>query len=41
VIAGTRGPQRATMKLDVDGHIMIEECDGNGPVMPRSTASRR
>ena len=32
VIAGTRGPQRATMKLDVDGRIMIEECDGNGPV---------
>jgi len=32
VIAGTRGPQRATMKLDIDGRIMIEECDGNGPV---------
>jgi 2-isopropylmalate synthase len=32
VIAGTRGPQRATMKLDVEGHTMIEECDGNGPV---------
>jgi 2-isopropylmalate synthase len=32
VIAGTRGPQRATMKLDVDGRIMIDECDGNGPV---------
>jgi 2-isopropylmalate synthase len=32
VIAGTRGPQRATMKIDVDGRIMIEECDGNGPV---------
>ncbi|MGA8227749.1 MAG: 2-isopropylmalate synthase, partial [Xanthobacteraceae bacterium] len=32
VIAGTRGPQRATMKLDGDGHIMIEECEGNGPV---------
>ncbi len=32
VIAGTRGPQRATMKLDVDGRIMIEERDGNGPV---------
>ena len=32
VIAGTRGPQRATMKLDVDGRIMIEECEGNGPV---------
>ena len=32
VIAGTRGPQRATMKLDVDGKAMLEECDGNGPV---------
>ncbi len=32
VIAGTRGPQRATMKLDVDGKALIEECEGNGPV---------
>jgi 2-isopropylmalate synthase len=32
VIAGTRGPQRATMKLDVEGKTMIDECDGNGPV---------
>ncbi|MGO9359151.1 MAG: 2-isopropylmalate synthase [Xanthobacteraceae bacterium] len=32
VIAGTRGPQRATMKLDVNGKAMIEECEGNGPV---------
>src|SRR5690348_8456178 len=32
VIAGTHGPQRATMKLDVDGKQMIEECEGNGPV---------
>jgi 2-isopropylmalate synthase len=32
VIAGTRGPQRATMKLDVDGQAMIEECEGNGPI---------
>src|SRR5256885_14776645 len=32
VIAGTRGPQRATMKLDVEGRQMIEECEGNGPV---------
>ncbi|MGA3140383.1 MAG: 2-isopropylmalate synthase [Xanthobacteraceae bacterium] len=32
VMAGTRGPQRATMKLDVDGRSMIEERDGNGPV---------
>jgi 2-isopropylmalate synthase len=32
VIAGTRGPQRATMKLDIDGRTVLEECDGNGPV---------
>jgi 2-isopropylmalate synthase len=32
VIAGTRGPQRATMKLDIEGRTVIEECDGNGPV---------
>jgi len=32
VIAGTRGPQRATMKVDVAGKAMIEECEGNGPV---------
>jgi 2-isopropylmalate synthase len=32
VIAGTRGPQRATMKLDIDGRQLIEECEGNGPV---------
>jgi 2-isopropylmalate synthase len=32
VIAGTRGPQRATMKLDIDGKSLIEERDGNGPV---------
>jgi 2-isopropylmalate synthase len=32
VIAGTRGPQRATMKLDIEGKQMIEECEGNGPV---------
>ncbi len=32
VIAGTHGPQRATMKLDVDGHTRIEEAEGNGPV---------
>jgi 2-isopropylmalate synthase len=32
VIAGTRGPQRATMKLDIDGKTGIEECEGNGPV---------
>src|SRR5437588_117637 len=32
VIAGTHGPQRATMKLDVEGQIRIEEAEGNGPV---------
>jgi 2-isopropylmalate synthase len=32
VIAGTHGPQRATMKLDVSGQIRIEEAEGNGPV---------
>src|SRR6185437_9173925 len=32
VIAGTRGPQRATLKLDVDGQVKIEEVEGNGPV---------
>ena len=26
------GPQRATMKLDVDGKIVTEEQEGNGPV---------
>ncbi len=32
VIAGTHGPQRATMKLNVDGVTKIEEAEGNGPV---------
>ena len=32
VIAGTRGPQRATMKLEVDGQVLTEEAEGNGPV---------
>ncbi|MGA7431818.1 MAG: alpha-isopropylmalate synthase regulatory domain-containing protein, partial [Xanthobacteraceae bacterium] len=32
VIAGTHGPQRATMKVDVAGKAMIEEREGNGPV---------
>ena len=32
VIAGTRGPQRATMRLDIDGRKATEEADGNGPV---------
>ena len=32
VVAGTRGPQRATMKLDVEGVSKIAEEEGNGPV---------
>ena len=32
VIAGTRGPQRATMRLDIEGRICVEEAEGNGPV---------
>ncbi len=32
VIAGTHGPQRATMKLNVEGQVKIEEAEGNGPV---------
>ncbi|WP_375460835.1 2-isopropylmalate synthase [uncultured Enterovirga sp.] len=32
VIAGTRGPQRATIRLDIDGRHATEEQDGNGPV---------
>ncbi|MGU3496693.1 2-isopropylmalate synthase [Xanthobacteraceae bacterium A53D] len=32
VIAGTHGPQRATMRMEVDGVIRTEEAEGNGPV---------
>ncbi|WP_127089641.1 2-isopropylmalate synthase [Aquabacter cavernae] len=32
VIAGTRGPQRATMRLEMDGQVFTEEAEGNGPV---------
>jgi 2-isopropylmalate synthase len=32
IIAGTRGPQRATMKLDIEGRVVTEEAEGNGPV---------
>src|SRR5215211_2223519 len=32
VVAGTRGPQRATMRLDVGGTPILEEAEGNGPV---------
>ncbi|PZQ78950.1 MAG: 2-isopropylmalate synthase [Ancylobacter novellus] len=32
VIAGSHGPQRATMKMAVDGVVTTEECEGNGPV---------
>jgi 2-isopropylmalate synthase len=32
VIAGTHGPQRATLKIMVDERTVTEEADGNGPV---------
>jgi 2-isopropylmalate synthase len=32
VVAGTHGPQRATMKVDIAGRAELEECEGNGPV---------
>jgi 2-isopropylmalate synthase len=32
VVAGNRGPQRATMKLDIEGARLTEEAEGNGPV---------
>ena len=32
VIAGSHGPQRATMKMEVDGRVTTEEVEGNGPV---------
>ncbi|MGF1619287.1 MAG: 2-isopropylmalate synthase [Rhodomicrobiaceae bacterium] len=32
VIAGTGGPQKATITLDVDGKHMTAECNGDGPV---------
>jgi 2-isopropylmalate synthase len=32
IVAGTRGPQRATLKLDIEGRIATEEAEGNGPV---------
>ncbi len=32
VIAGTRGPQRCTMKIEIDGRVVTEEAEGNGPV---------
>ncbi|WP_029004636.1 2-isopropylmalate synthase [Azorhizobium doebereinerae] len=32
VIAGTHGPQRATMRMAVDGVVHTEEAEGNGPV---------
>jgi 2-isopropylmalate synthase len=32
IVAGTRGPQRATMKLDIEGKRVTEEAEGNGPV---------
>ena len=32
VIAGTRGPQKATLTLDVNGTEVTKEMSGNGPV---------
>src|SRR5712692_132534 len=32
VVAGSRKQQRATMKLDIDGKVVTEEAEGNGPV---------
>ncbi|MFG1403181.1 2-isopropylmalate synthase [Xanthobacter sediminis] len=32
IIAGTHGPQRATMKVEADGVVKTEEAEGNGPV---------
>jgi 2-isopropylmalate synthase len=32
VIAGTNGPSRATLTLDVDGTHVTKETSGNGPV---------
>jgi len=32
VIAGTGGPQKATITLDMDGQHMTAECNGDGPV---------
>jgi len=32
VIAGTQGPQKATLTLDVDGTVVTKETTGNGPV---------
>lgn len=32
VVAGTHGPQRATMKMELDGKVFTEEAEGNGPV---------
>lgn len=32
VIAGTMGPQTATLTLDIDGHHVTKQATGNGPV---------
>jgi 2-isopropylmalate synthase len=32
IVAGTQGPQRATLTLDVDGTEITKETNGNGPV---------
>ncbi len=41
VIAGTRGPQRCTMKIEIDGRIVTEEARATARSTPPSTRSRR
>jgi 2-isopropylmalate synthase len=41
VIAGTHGPQRATMKLEIDSKVYTEEAEGNGPVDATFNAIKR
>jgi 2-isopropylmalate synthase len=41
VIAGTQGPQLATLTLDVDGHHQTVQATGNGPVDATFNAIRR
>jgi 2-isopropylmalate synthase len=41
VIAGTQGPQLATLTLDVDGHHETVQSTGNGPVDATFNAIRR
>ncbi|WP_323034568.1 2-isopropylmalate synthase [Pararhodobacter sp.] len=32
VVAGTKGPQRATMEIEVEGEVRTQDAEGNGPV---------